>query len=246
MDGQVLLYIFVGFIAQMIDGSLGMGYGVTSTSFLLAFGVSPAIASASVHSSEVVTTLVSGLSHKTFGNVDSKLFRRLLIPGMAGAFIGACLLAVIPTNTIKPYISGYLLIMGVVIVYKVFKKAKVSETPTKIVPLGLIGGFFDAIGGGGWGPIVTSTLVAKGNEPHITIGTVNAAEFFVTVVEAMTLAVLLKTLYWKAIIGLIVGGVVAAPLAAYTCRKIPVRILMGLVGILIIALSIRTIYLALA
>lgn len=246
IDSQTAAFALVGFLAQMVDGCLGMAYGVTSTSFLLALGVSPAVASASVHTSEVFTTLVSGLSHRSLGNVDSALFRKLLIPGMIGAFLGAYILTAIPGNVIKPYISAYLLVMGVVILCRAVRRTAAAARPVRIVPLGFAGGFCDAIGGGGWGPIVTTTLVARGNEPHLAIGSVNFAEFFVTVVEAVTLFVILKTLYWKAVIGLVVGGVAAAPMAAFTCRKIPARPLTVLVGVLIVALSIRTIYLALA
>jgi uncharacterized membrane protein YfcA len=241
----MIVYIIVGFIAQMIDGSLGMAYGVSSTSFLLSLGIPPVTASASVHTSEIFTTAVSGLSHLRFGNVDKELFRKLLIPGVVGGILGAYILTAIPGETIKPFIAFYLLIMGLVILWKAFRKVKEKKVKTKLFPLGISGGFFDAIGGGGWGPIVTSTLVARGNNPRFSIGSVNLAEFFVTVAEVATFLTIVGLAHWKIIIGLIIGGVLAAPLAAFLCKRVPSRALMVMVGVLIIALSIRTIHSAL-
>jgi len=244
-DLSMIVYIIVGFIAQMIDGSLGMAYGVSSTSFLLSLGIPPVTASASVHTSEIFTTAVSGLSHLRFGNVDKELFRKLLIPGVVGGILGAYILTAIPGETIKPFIAFYLLIMGLVILWKAFRKVKEKKVKTKLFPLGISGGFFDAIGGGGWGPIVTSTLVARGNNPRFSIGSVNLAEFFVTVAEVATFLTIVGLAHWKIIIGLIIGGVLAAPLAAFLCKRVPSRALMVMVGVLIIALSIRTIHSAL-
>ncbi|MFB0518000.1 MAG: sulfite exporter TauE/SafE family protein, partial [Acidobacteriota bacterium] len=160
MDLNIVVFIIVGFIAQIIDGALGMAYGVSSNSFLLSIGIPPAAASASVHTAEVFTTFVSGVSHWKFGNVDKKLFKKLLIPGIIGGVLGAYVLTSIPGKTIKPFIGAYLLIMGLMILLKAFKKIKEKRVETKIIPLATAGGFFDAIGGGGWGPIVTSTLMA--------------------------------------------------------------------------------------
>lgn len=244
MDYTVFLFILIGFFAQIIDGALGMAYGVTSTTFLLSMGISPAVASASVHTAEVFTSGVSGFSHFKFGNINKSLFKRLLIPGIIGGATGAYVLTSIPGETIKPFIAVYLLFMGIVIVRKALKKiAVIVDTDIKVIPLGLAGGFFDAIGGGGWGPIVTSTLVAQGHEPRFVIGSVNSAEFFVTVVQAAAFFILLGITHWQIIAGLLIGGVCAAPLGAYVCKKIPSRMLMALVGILIIILSIRTMYL---
>ena len=242
-EATIFFIIIIGFIAQMIDGALGMAYGVTSTTTLLSFGIPPVVASASVHTAEVFTTFVSGISHLSFRNVDKKLFKKLLVPGMIGGALGAYILTAVPGKTFRPFISLYLLIMGLRILHKAFKKIKEREVKTKIFPLGLVGGFFDAIGGGGWGPIVTSTLMARGHNPRFTIGSVNLAEFFVTVVEAATFFVLIGLFHWKIIVGLIIGGVLAAPLAAYTCKKLPSRVLMAVVGILIMGLNIRTLYL---
>ncbi|MGQ9585619.1 MAG: sulfite exporter TauE/SafE family protein, partial [Anaerolineae bacterium] len=190
MDLSFLLFVAVGFVAQIVDGALGMAYGVTSTSFLLGLGIpfiTPAVASASVHASEIFTTAVSGLSHLRFGNVDRSLFKRLLIPGVIGGALGAYVLTAVPGRLIKPFVALYLMAMGLLILRRAFQKKKESPLTTRFVlPLGIIGGFFDAIGGGGWGPIVTSTLVARGKNPRFAVGSVNLAEFFVTLAESVT------------------------------------------------------------
>ncbi len=249
MPLSILLYAAVGFLAQMIDGALGMAYGVSSTTFLLGLGVSPALASASVHTAEVFTTAVSGMSHFKFGNFDRGLFSRLVIPGVLGGVLGAYILTRVQGEAIKPFISAYLILMGAVILWKTIRRAREREVTRFLLPLGAIGGFFDAIGGGGWGPIVTTTVVARGHSPRLTIGTVNAAEFFVTLAQAITFVVTIPSLlvqHWQIIVGLLSGGVIAAPAAAFVCRKVPSRVLMGMVGVLIIGLSVRTIVLAVA
>ena len=244
MDHSLIIFVIVGFAAQIIDGALGMAYGVSSTTFLLTVGVSPAAASASVHTAEIFASGVSGISHLRFGNVDRDLFKRLLIPGIIGGIAGAYILTTLPGDRIKPFVALYLLVMGAIIVRKAIRKAEEKKSRAHLAPLGLVGGFFDAIGGGGWGPIVTSTLVAGGEKPRFVIGSVNLAEFFVTVAEAATFFLTLGLMHWKVIVGLTVGGVLAAPLAAYICRRLPARALMILVGALIIILSIRTVLLA--
>jgi len=246
-DQNILVFIAFGFVAQMIDGALGMAYGVSSMSLFLSFGVPPAISSACVHTSEVFTTAVSGLSHFRFGNVNKKLFLRLLIPGVIGGVLGAYILSGLPGGKIRPFVAIYLLVMGVIILWKVFRKIPNKERKTRIVPLGLTGGFFDAIGGGGWGPIVTTTLVANGNTPRFAIGSVNCAEFFVTIAESITFFAtigLLLVQHWEKLLGLIIGGVIAAPLAAFVCKRVPTRAMMIMVGVLIVGLSLRTLYLS--
>lgn len=246
MDLSFFAFIIVGFIAQIIDGSLGMAYGVSSNTFLLSIGVSPAAASASVHMAEVITTGISGISHWRLRNIDPQLIKRLLLPGVIGGISGAYILTSIPGDTIKPIISFYLLIMGVVILVKAFdKNHKEKRITDHLAPLGLAGGFFDAIGGGGWGPIVTTTLLARGNNPRMTIGSVNLTEFFVTTAESITFVLTLGLTNWQIIVGLLIGGAVAAPFAAMATRKLPPKILMGIVGCVIICLSLRTIVLVL-
>ena len=198
----------------------------------------------------VVTTGISGFSHWKLGNVDWKLVRRLLLPGIIGGVIGAYVLTSINGEIIKPYIAAYLLIMGGVIIYKAFTIKPPNKMDDyhgpRISLLGLFGGFCDAIGGGGWGPVVTSTLVAQGKYPRTTIGSVNFSEFFITFSESVTFVLALRLgQYWKIILGLLIGGAVAAPLAAILAQKLPVKTLMIVVGVLIILLSIRTIYLTL-
>jgi hypothetical protein len=240
------VFILFGFIAQLIDGALGMAYGVSSNAFFLSLGVPPAIASACIHTSEMVTTGVSGISHFQFGNVDKKIFLRLLIPGVIGGVFGAYILTEIPGGKIKPFVSLYLLVMGLWILIKVVKKTHPLKTKSRLIPLGLVGGFFDATGGGGWGPIVTTTLVANGNHPRYAVGSVNSAEFFVTVAESITFFATIGALllqHWEKIAGLMIGGVIAAPFAAWVCKKLPHKVLTLLVGLLITGLSVRILYL---
>lgn len=241
-----LIFIGVGFLAQMIDGALGMAYGVSSNTFLLSVGVPPAIASACVHLAEVITTGVSGITHWKLGNVDKETFRKLIIPGVLGGIAGAYLLTSLDGNKLKPYISAYLIVMGFVILWKAIKSITKEGKPIPwIVPLGLVGGFFDAIGGGGWGPVVTTTLVAQGKSPRFSIGSVNSSEFFVTFAESVTFLLTLGGLLsnWPIFLGLLIGGAFAAPLAAVVTKKLPVRWLMAMVGLLIIGLSVRTLIL---
>lgn len=241
---NLLLFIAIGFAAQLIDGSLGMGYKVSSTTFLLSFGVPPVLASASVHTAGIFTSAVSGLAHIRFGNINWELVRKLALPGMIGGLIGALTLTALPTDLIKPLVAVYLMAMGIVILYKAISQSLALRTTRRIAPLGFIGGFFDAIGGGGWGPIVTSTLVADGNQPRFVIGSVNTAEFFVTLTQAAAFLALLQTAHWLAVIGLIIGGVPAAAAAAYISKRLPAQRIMILIGIVIIILSLRTLLLS--
>jgi uncharacterized membrane protein YfcA len=246
VTGNVLIFVIVGFAAQMIDGALGMAYGVSSNTFLLSVGVPPALASASVHAAEMFTTAVSGLSHLRLGNVDRALFKRLLIPGIIGGILGSYVLTTVPGGIVKPFVAVYLLVMGCIILRKALKKSKEREVHTKLAPLGAVGGFFDAVGGGGWGPIVTTTLVARGNNPRFAIGSVNMAEFFVTVAESVTFTLTIGqdlVQNWQVVVGLLGGGVLAAPLAAYLCKRLPAQALMIIVGALIVVLQLRTLYL---
>ncbi|NLM11726.1 MAG: sulfite exporter TauE/SafE family protein [Clostridiaceae bacterium] len=250
MDTTFFLFMIAGFLAQMVDGCIGMAYGVSSTSLLLSIGVPPAAASASVHTAEVFTTFVSGISHYKLKNIDKKLFSSLVIPGVVGGILGAFILTNIDTTIIKPIINVYLIAMGIRIIYKAFGKhsekiAKKLEG-IKLYILGVIGGFLDAIGGGGWGPVVTTTLVADGNTPRYVIGSVNASEFFVTVAQALTFVTIIGlSEYWKIILGLAVGGVLAAPFAAFLVKKITPKVMMILVGTVVAALNIRNIILML-
>ncbi|NPV07593.1 MAG: sulfite exporter TauE/SafE family protein [Anaerolineae bacterium] len=238
----VVIAAVVGFLAQMVDGALGMAYGVTCTTFLLAMGVPPAAASASVHTAEVFTTAVSGVSHWRLGNVDRALFWRLLAPGVLGGVIGAYILVSVPTDVIRPVVAVYLAAMGLLILVKALRRYQPRPNlGAGVVPLGLLGGLCDAIGGGGWGPIVTSTLVARGGSPRKTIGSVNSSEFFVTLAQSVTFLLAIGLTGWQVTLGLLLGGVVAAPLAALACSRVPARALMAAVGVVILVLSLRTI-----
>ncbi|MCZ8234120.1 MAG: sulfite exporter TauE/SafE family protein [Inhella sp.] len=237
----------VGLLAQTVDGALGMAYGITSTSFLLATGTSPAVASASVHIAEVFTTGVSGISHIKLGNVNKRLFLRLLVPGMIGAAAGAWVVSSVDGNLIKPFIAGYLMLMGLYVISKIFRKIKPRrEEPKHVAKLGLFGGFVDAVGGGGWGPVVTTTLVGTGNDPRMTIGSVNLAEFFLTFISAGVFAVLVGESPWTTVAGLVVGGLFAAPFAALLTSKLHTKALLALVGTVIVLISAFNLWKALA
>jgi uncharacterized protein len=239
---EIWFYILVGFTAQIIDGALGMAYGLTASSLLLGYGVAPASTSATVHAAEVFTTGFSAASHKYFGNIDKELFWKLLIPGVLGAALGAYILASLPGERVAPFIALYLLAMGVIIVVKTFKNFPPVAVTNHVAPLGFFGAMIDAIGGGGWGPVVASSLLARGNHARLTVGTVNAVEFFVTLTASIVFIITLGLSNWKIIFGLAVGGAIAAPIGAYACKKVPLRPLMAFVGLLVIFLSARTIY----
>ena len=241
---QLFLYfVLAGFVAQMIDGALGMAYGVTATTFLLTLGVPVSAASASVHTSEIFTSGVSGYMHLKFGNVNSKLFKTLLIPGIIGACLGAYVLVSLEqyANIIRPVVACYTLFLGVMIIRKALVK-RIQKKPTKRVGiLALFGGIMDAIGGGGWGPIVSSTLIANGRHPVYTIGSVNLTEFFVSLASSLTFITLIGLTHWQVIVGLVLGGMIAAPIAAHLSRKLPVKTMMILVGMVVIIVSLRNI-----
>lgn len=246
MTENLLFYFVAGFLAQVVDGALGMAYGVTASSLLMSAGVPPAAASATVHAAECFTTGASALSHHAFGNISKTLFRRLVLPGVIGAILGAYLLTAIPGQTIKPWIAGYLLLLGLYIIAKAFRQFEPKEVSTHLTPLAFFGALFDAIGGGGWGAIVTSNLLARGNNVREAIGSVNAVEFFVTLASSAMFLVTLGVGHWKIIAALALGGLLAAPLGAWLCGRAPRRPFMILVGTLVTALSARTLWQTLA
>lgn len=245
LSSDFVLYLLVGLGAQLVDGALGMAYGVTCTSFLLSLGVTPAVSSASVHVAEMFTTGASAVSHFRFKNINKKLFKGLLIPGVIGAVVGAYLLSdVIDGDLIKPFIAFYMLVLGLIIIRKALQKNFVKNKTKRIGLLAATGGFLDSIGGGGWGPIVTSTLLGQGRDPRYTIGSVNAAEFAITFASGITFLIFHGVNSWQVVLGLIVGGVIAAPFGALIVGKIKRKPLMLVVGILVIGLSLRTIILS--
>ncbi len=241
-------YILGGFVAQMIDGALGMAYGVTASTFLLTLGVPPSAVSASVHTSEIFTSGVSGYMHLKFGNVNSKLFKKILFPGVLGAIVGAYALSSLEQYIyiIKPLVAIYTLILGILIIQKALKKRVEKKPIKKIGWLAMAGGTLDSIGGGGWGPIVTSTLIARGRHPKYTIGSVNLAEFFVSLASSVTFISIIGFSHWQVVLGLILGGMVSAPIAATLSRRLPIKTMMIMVGTIVIIVSVRIIYMVLS
>jgi len=249
---DLIAYLVVGLLAQMVDGALGMAYGATATSFLVSIGVSTTNSSASIHIAEVFTTGASGLSHLKFGNVNKKLFKNLLIPGIIGAVLGAGLLSLLENGSlfsedhikqyVRPLTMIYTMILGIIVLRKALTTTQVKNKITKVAPLALFGGFMDSIGGGGWGPIVTSTLISSGRAIKYTIGSVNLAEFFIALSSSLTFVffVGIDPGLWQVIIGLIIGGVFAAPFAALLVNKVKKKPLMIFVGSFIIFLSLNT------
>ena len=233
--------VTIGIIAQTIDGAIGMAYGVTATTFMLSQGFSPAIASSSVHIAEIFTTGASGLSHWRLNNINKKLFLSLVFPGIIGGLIGVLILTNIDGKTIKPLISVYLIIMGIYIIAKSVKKNLFEDNKVNIKKtsaLALTGGALDAIGGGGWGPVVTTTLISSGHEPKKVIGSVNSSEFFVTLFTGFSFAIFIGVVHPELIAGLVLGGVGIAPISAKITTKLPAKLIMIIVGILIISLSL--------
>ncbi|MBC3538856.1 TSUP family transporter [Rufibacter sediminis] len=234
--------IFAGFLAQMVDGALGMGYGVTSTTVLLSLGINLPAISGSIHTAEIFSSGISGFSHYKFGNVNKKLFKVLLVPGVLGAIAGAWLLAKVGeeyANYVRPILALYTLVLGARIIYTAFKKNKERKKVKKAGLLAGAGGFLDSFGGGGWGPLVTSTLIAKGRTPRFVIGTVSITEFFVTFASALTFFAMLGLSHLQVIIGLVLGGMLAAPIAARLAGRLPVKTMFIAVGSLVIIWSLR-------
>jgi uncharacterized protein len=242
INDTFMLYMLIGFAAQLIDGALGMAYGLTASSFLLAAGLPPATASATVHFAETFTTGASAASHHRFGNINADLFKRLIIPGMLGAAIGAYVLTAIDGDVIKPFVAGYLALMGLYVLLKSMREILPVIVQKRVAPLGFFGGLIDAMGGGGWGPIVTSTLLARGNPSRYTIGTVNAVEFFVALTSSAVFIATIGMQFWSIVLALALGGVFAAPIAGYITKHVPHRPMMAVVGLLIIAVSGRTLW----
>ena len=244
---DILPFVGVGFAAQVVDGALGMAFGVLSNTLLISLGVAPAAAAAGVHTVESFTTCVSGISHIAHRNVDWKLLARLTIPGMIGAGLGAYVLTHIDGATAKPFVLGYLTLIGLFLVWRGFRYPPQHRPPRVIEPLGLAGGFLDAAGGGGWGPVVTGNLLVQGAEPRKTIGTVNTAEFLVTLTASITfVAALGWAAFTVATVGLLIGGVLAAPLGAWLVKRIPAKPMLIAVGVLLTLTSLYGVYRSLA
>jgi uncharacterized membrane protein YfcA len=244
-----LIFLAVGFLAQLVDGALGMAYGVISSSVLLAFGVPPAQASATIHAAECFTTGASGVSHMTHRNIDWNLFFRLAPAGIIGGVIGAYVLTGLDPTFIKAVVIAYLGVLGLLMLSRAIRGLKEAPPHVEhVIPLGIIGGFLDASGGGGWGPVVTSTLLGRGHTPRYVIGSVNAAEFFLTL--AISITFLWTLLSGRLVLeggfatggaslaGLVLGGLVAAPLAGYVTKIVPARQLLGAAALLVVGLAL--------
>jgi uncharacterized protein len=239
MDPFFWQSVLVGFLAQLVDGALGMAYGLVSTSFLLAFGVPPAAASAAVHTAEMFTTGASGAAHIWRKNVQWNLVWRLAPAGIAGGIAGALVVSYLPIAIVKPIVSAYLLAMGVLVVVIALRGPKPPPTELKGVKrLGVVGGFLDAAGGGGWGPMVTTTLLGRGHGARHAVGSVNTSEFLVTAAISATFFFSLGAVRWTDILGLLIGGLLAAPIAAFAVSTIRPRVLMGSIGCFVVSLSL--------
>lgn len=251
IDWAALLpFIAIGFAAQVIDGALGMAFGVISSTLLVSvMGVAPARASAGVHLVEVFTTGASGLSHLFHRNIDWKLFARIAVPGIIGGVLGAYVLSNIHAEVARPLVMLYLTCIGFYLLYKALsfpREPKVREA-RYAAPLGLVGGFLDASGGGGWGPVVTSNLLIQGTDPRRTIGTVNAAEFLLTLsISATFIATIGFEAFTVVTGGLLIGGVAAAPIGAWIAKRVATKTLLLMVGVVLTATSLFSLYKAIA
>lgn len=239
-------FLVAGFIFSMVDGAIGMSYGVTSTTFSLYMGIPPASASTAVHLSEIMSNAIAGWMHFKLGNVNMKLFKLLVVSGSIGAVVGAYLLSTFEHYNmyIKPMVSIYTLILGFVILSKAFKvsKKKVGDKIKKIIPLGLGGGFMDAVGGGGWGSIVLSSLIAGGRNSRTALGTVKLSRFFIAFLSSITFITMVNGLHWEAITGLIIGSAIASPIAVRVSSKISSKTIMVAVGIIVTIASLKSLY----
>jgi len=239
-------FLIAGFIFAMIDGAIGMSYGVTSTTFSLSMGIPPASASTAVHISEILSNGIAGWMHFKMGNVNKKLFKLLIIPGAIGAVLGAYLLSSLEhySHYTKPVVSIYTLILGIVILRKAFKanqKVAADKKIKKIGALGFTGGFIDAVGGGGWGSIVLSSLIAGGRNARYSLGTVKMSRFFIALLSSLTFVTMLNDLQWYAVAGLVIGSAVASPIAARVSNKISAKTIMVAVGVIVILVSLRSV-----
>lgn len=246
LNADFFKMIGIGALAQLIDGAFGMAYGVTVTSFLIAMGVPASFASASMHTSEIFTTGTASLSYLRYKNINNKLFMALVIPGAIGAFIGASVLSLIgkeQLSYIKPIIASYTLVLGILIIKRALEhKSKRKQKKIKVIfPIAAGGGFLDSVGGGGWGPIVTSSLVAGGRSLRYTIGSAHLAKFFVAIISTITFILFIGFHHWYIVLALILGGMITVPVSIYFGNKIPQKTGLTLVGLAVIIISIKTI-----
>lgn len=231
-------FIVIGLAAQLVDGALGMAFGLVSSSILLGMGLPPAAVSASVHTAEVFTTGVSGASHAYFRNIDKRLFWRLTISGTVGGVIGAYVLTQLPGELIRPFVYVYLLALSILILFRSAGKFVPKKEIRRVPVLGFFAGLLDASGGGGWGPLATSTLLAGGGKARTTIGTVNAAEFVITLAVSLTFFLSIGIQHLEIVLGLLIGGTLAAPFAAYLVKHVSERTVLTIVGVVVLCISL--------
>lgn len=239
--------LLVGFAAEVVAGSMGMGYGVICTTILLILNVPPPVISASIHSAESFTSAAGTISHWQLGNINKKLVKALAIPAIIGAVLGALALSYVGeryAKITKPFIAVYTMYLGVRILQNAFKKRAINEakTATNITRLGLIGGFIDSFGGGGWGPLVTGTFIKNGHTPRYVIGSSTFAKCLLTVASAITFIFTIGIQHWNIVAGLLIGGIVTAPFSAMLTAKLPTKKMFVAVGIVVIFCSLITIY----
>jgi uncharacterized membrane protein YfcA len=242
MFGELPFYMLIGFVAQMVDGAIGMAFGVISTSALLTAGVLPAPASAAVHFAKIWTGAASGYAHWRIGNVDWRLCRRLALPGILGAVIGALVVGSVPAGYTRPVVSLYLIGMAGFVLVRAFGKPSILPAARRVELIGGVGGLVDAMGGG-WGPVVTTTLLAQGGTPRMVVGSVNLAELAVSLFSTLTFLLVIGSIPIDIALGLILGGVLAAPFAALAAARLPARLLQVMVALTIVVISARTLYL---
>lgn len=240
-------FLVAGFVFAMIDGAIGMSYGITSTTFSLSMGIPPASASTAVHLSEILSCGIAGWMHLKMGNVNKKLFKILILPGIIGAVTGAYLLSSLEHYAAytKPVVSLYTLILGTVILMRAIKAHRKKQVDKKIRRIGFLGfggGFIDAIGGGGWGSIVLSSLIAGGRHPRFSLGTVKATRFFIAMLSSLTFVTVLSHVHWDAVLGLVIGSAIASPIAAKVSNKISAKTIMIAVAVIVILVSMKSIY----
>lgn len=239
-------FVLIGLAAQLVDGALGMAYGLVSSAVLLGMGLPPAQVSASIHAAEVFTTGASGASHIALGNVDRRLFLRLAIPGVVGGVIGAYVLTQLPGDLIRPFVYVYLLVLAILILVRASGRMVPRREVRRVPVLGFFAGLLDASGGGGWGPLATSTLLAGGGQARTVIGSVNAAEFVVTLAVSITFFLSIGIEHLQIVLGLLVGGMVAAPVAALLVKRVREKWVLVAVGLLVLCISLYQIGHALA
>ncbi|NCP66676.1 sulfite exporter TauE/SafE family protein [bacterium] len=269
MENDIILFMLIGAVSQLVDGMLGMGFGTISSSLLLTMGIHPRTSSSLIHTAEIFTSGTAALSHIKLKNVRKKTVAVLALYGSLGGLAGALLLTNVPTNWIKPFVAFYLLFLGISIIHKYFRLRKKGFQPFEIFPLrlvaqllnkvrlrvpggvkplskiqlgmlGITGGTLDAVGGGGWGAIVNTSLISKGQDPHKSIGSSCVAEFFVTLTTSIALFSLTESFWWQACLGLVLGGVIMAPISAILCKKISSHVFLLVIGVLVTLLSINT------